>query len=140
MNRWVTNIFCLMVLIVSVASCGGGGGAASSGATPVDVATLDGATDIATDSIFSYTFSKQMNTSTVNSNTYFIHPLPGVAQVVKTADISSCDPTLALAASITCASRTQCTLAPSSALCMQCPTCRNALSVTCFFVPLRTTS
>jgi len=94
----------LFLVIASLALCGcGGGGGGGDGGTYVDVNTLDGGTDIATDSRFKYTFSGVVDASTVTTTSYFIVPAltAGSAQVAKaTYDPTICDSANAIGAAV----------------------------------------
>lgn len=84
-----------------------------------EVSSLDGRSDVATDSTFQYVFSKAVDTSTVTTSTYFIVTTasPDIAIGIKAVvDTSICNATSALAASVSCNSSTTCELDPTSDL------------------------
>ena len=111
--------FIIAAILLSLSACGGGGAAVSD--TSVDVNTLDGASGISLDSVFTYTFANTVVTATVTEETFFFLPTPAAAaQSIggsKAAlDTTVCDPANALAGSISCGSSTQCTLTPAEDL------------------------
>lgn len=99
-----------------LSSCGGGGG--STPPAVVSVNSIDGATNIPTDSTFRYTFLNPVATSTVTTSSYFIVPTPAAsASIVKAAyDPTICNAVNALPAIVSCFSSTSCDLVPSNTL------------------------
>lgn len=84
---YIAVLLFIAVLSFALCGCGGGSGGGGNGGSYVNVNTLDGGTDIATDSSFQYTFSGAPNASTVTATSYFIVPTPATAaaQVAKAA-------------------------------------------------------
>jgi hypothetical protein len=110
----------IFLIISSFALCGcGGGSGGGGGGTFVDVNTLDGKTDIATNSNFRYTFNGPPSAATVTTTSYFIVPTPttgAAAQVAKaTYDPTICNSDNAIGATVSAAS-THADLEPSHAL------------------------
>ncbi len=99
----------LCIIIAFIPGCGG-----ASPNTPTDIPVAlegaDGATDIATNSSFTYTFDKAVVTNTVTTDTFCIV----VGDASSEEDI--CDSEDALAATVTCGTDTECTLDPTSDL------------------------
>lgn len=121
-RRRILYFVLLIFLIISslaLCGCGGGGGGGGNGGTFVDVNTLDGKTNIATDSNFRYTFSGSPNASSVTTTSYFIVPTPTTgaqAQVAKAAyDPTICNSDNAIGATVSAAS-VHADLEPSHAL------------------------
>lgn len=105
------------VLLASVAGgCGGGGSAPPDDA--VSVNELDGATGVAVDSAFKYTFSQAVDASTVTPESFFmVMGDPASADIVKAGgDAAACDSAQAIGASVGCATTTECMLTPSAEL------------------------
>lgn len=116
MKTFTSRLFvCLCFIALTSSGCGGGGG--GGGSSPVDTGVsandLDGATGVALDATFRYTFSSGVQSTTVTSSSYFIMPTPAAAASVarRALDPTVCDATQALAASISCAAAI-CTLTP----------------------------
>jgi hypothetical protein len=109
----------LIIFSLALCGCGGGGGGGGNGGTYVDVNTLDGKTDIATNSNYRYTFNGSPSASTVTTTSYFIVPTPTAgaqAQVAKaTYDPTICNSDNAIGATVSAAS-THADLEPSHTL------------------------
>lgn len=111
----MSAILMLTITTIFGVGCGGGGGTATG---PVSVNTLDGATDIPVDSTFRYTFNRTVDTTTVDTSTYFIVQTPAqgaaqtAAQTKAAIDDTICDSANALPAVVGCSSATKCELDP----------------------------
>ncbi len=117
MKRFIGVAAILMSLSMMLGIGCGGHDRAATGDTSVN--TLNGATAVATDSTFEYTFSQMVQEQTVTTSTFFIMPTPALAAAasVKAAyDGSICDPDSALSAAVDCSSALSCTLSPTDAL------------------------
>ncbi|MBT3181027.1 MAG: hypothetical protein HN337_00805 [Deltaproteobacteria bacterium] len=66
------KIFRQTFLIIAIILLFGCGGATRSANPVVDVNTVDGSTDVAVDSIFTYTFADYMNADSVKTSSFFI--------------------------------------------------------------------
>lgn len=100
-----------------VFGCGGSSDSGGGGGV-VSVNDLDGASDVAADSVFKYVFSQAIDTSTVTQETFFM-----VAAGAADADISKasfepakCDNTQMIDAIVSCLTTTECTLDPTANL------------------------
>ncbi len=115
MRRTVSSSVIFFVLAFALAACGSRGGG---GGGEVSVNGLDGASDVAVDSVFKYTFSQGVNISTVTNETFFIVESDDAsASVLKGSfDPTLCDNTQAIDAIVSCLSTTVCTLDPAASL------------------------
>lgn len=93
----------VLILVALCAGCGSSGVNAPTQA-PVAIEYLGGTTGLATDSIYEFTFAKSVDTGTVNTSTFLLN------------EGAECNPSAAVAATITCASSTVCTLYPENPL------------------------
>lgn len=108
----------ITLFMCSLMACGGGG-AASTSATETDVHSLDGATGVAVDTTFVYSFSQPVDAATVTKTSYFIRTTPTTApasSVKAELNAAICDPAEAMDATVTCSSTTRCALDPASDL------------------------
>ena len=109
-----------IVLTSTFASCGGGGGGTTP-ATGTDPISLDsiGSDGVAADSSFLYTFSKAVDTSLVDTSSFFMHTATSGSSSISMKDAydsTTCDVSQAIAATVTCSSSTACVLDPTSDL------------------------
>ncbi|NLD28214.1 MAG: DUF1554 domain-containing protein [Myxococcales bacterium] len=111
------RIFGFLVIFFAVLAMASCGGSETPPSEAVSVNTLDGRTNIAVNSVFRYTFDIPIDESTVTEDSYFIVPIPRLAQVLK-ADIDPalCDPANALGASLNCNTLKTCDLTPEENL------------------------
>lgn len=93
----------VLILIALCAGCGSSGVNAPIQA-PVAIEYLGGTTGVATDSIYEFTFAKSVDTGTVNTSTFLLN------------EGAECNASAAVAATVTCASSTVCTLYPENPL------------------------
>ncbi len=116
----------IIILVLSLAliinRCGGGSGSSSPPADiPVTLEGIEGTSDVAVDSSFSYEFDSPVNTSTVNISTFFIHPTTPSSANLSSPDKAAYDETIcdvneALDSSVSCSSSTKCVLDPTDDL------------------------
>lgn len=113
----------LLAIVTAGCSSGLGGYGVGSGNTPtgtvVDLNSIEGSTNVAVNSKFQYTFSKDVDTSTVTTSTFFIMPtLPAdIASPFKGAyDPTTCNVASAVTATVDCYTGAKCVLTPSSNL------------------------
>ncbi len=121
------KLLCVMILMVSVlaiitiSNCGGGSGGNPPSTIPVALEGLDGASGVAVDASFAYTFDAAVDTATVSTNTFFIVPTLAAASANISATKSeystdTCNTDYALDTSVTCDSSTSCILDPTNNL------------------------
>ncbi|MBT3182108.1 MAG: hypothetical protein HN337_06350 [Deltaproteobacteria bacterium] len=118
MKNYAAVVF-LLISLVFLGGCGGAGGTPPS-SIPVALEGVDGASGVAVNSSFLYTFDFEVDTSTVTTSTYFIVPTiaTDVNLAVEKSEYSSsvCDVSRALASTVTCDSNTECLLDPTENL------------------------
>lgn len=112
MRRAILSLFVFPVVVSALIACGSGA------SNEVSLNGLDGATDVPVNSSFKYTFSGNVDTSTVNASTFFMVELDGAAASVAKSpfDPSECDNTRAIDAVISCILNIMCTLYPNTDL------------------------
>ncbi|MBT3181658.1 MAG: hypothetical protein HN337_04010 [Deltaproteobacteria bacterium] len=116
------NFLIILIMSLAVVSAYNCGGAASSPPADIPVALegVEGSSDVAVNSSFSYEFDQAVTASTVNTSTFFIVPTPtssNLATPVKAEyDDTICDVDNALESSVSCDSVTECTLDPTNDL------------------------
>lgn len=102
-----------VLLIVAAWGCG----SSSSGSSLEEISEIDGATGIAVDSSFAYSFSTPIDSSTLTTANFFIVATPAAsASIAKSTDSATCDATRGLGATAGCESSNRCTLTPSKHL------------------------
>lgn len=112
MRRTILSLFVFPIIVFALIAC-------EDGATnEVSVNGLDGATDVPVGSIFKYTFSQAVDTSTVNASTFFMVESGGAAASVAKSpfDTFECDSTRAIDAVVSCILNMMCTLYPNANL------------------------
>jgi len=119
------TLIVLSVLTVAILFNGCSGSSSSDDSSDdsdgsVALSDIEGTSDVAIDSSFSYEFDQAVNTSTVSTESFFIIPTPtssSLAAPNKEAYCSLiCDVTNALDASVECSSSTKCVLDPTENL------------------------
>jgi len=106
----------ILVTVIALAACGS---STSSTSTTSELSDIEGTTDVPVGNSFNYTFSREVNTDTVSTTTFFMVATPTsniAAQNKGTYNVSTCIVANAIAAVVTCSTGLSCTLTPANNL------------------------
>lgn len=121
-NKVILSLFLVFSLFPLLSFCGGGSSSSPTtpSTLPISIEALDGASDVSVTSTFQAKFSQVLDTSTVTASSYFLIQTPSSANLSAfpkgAFNTTLCQPSAALAATISCSSTKECLLDPTLTL------------------------